>query len=635
MSALLEDPVNTSADERNEDPSAPEPRVLSHGIENVRRSRHRPVNVISYQDVRDLENLHQQGNEHHGRPIRPFTSMDGPGEDQNLSGRGIGRHSSLQFRRQDRSTENAGDDPALEIAMARSRLRSIVPRQEPAQDMPEPPRGRASTIDELNVMLDDAIKDSSPKPEISPDDQPASLAPKPGFVLRRASTRQDRHRSKSRVSRKTTESVEPRTSEESTRVQYDGSEMAYQSPQEESVHETTFTPRSPLKPTSQAASQLHPTARPITELSPVKQRAAIFGGLSKNAQPTGHDSVCRHFGHEHDPTHDHVHHHPGPQRKEPKKVHRIKFGDRIEERPATPLIPLTLPTPVTQEKTTRPPSAAAEIAETKHEMRRPVETVAEESTSDDVFKEASHERKSSLNWPFKWSIFNKGASVPPQETVPTPVEVEAKDEHYPSTRPSFVQSKVQEILQAAEKKDDAEKQRRDAERGRLTRRNTRPRPPSRRPTVTKPSDVMPEAVLEPMSNETAKNQLLSQGRKPAPSSEEKPKTPLQRAMSEKQVLPPPARPEYDSSLVSSPQKSLPQTPVRGRPSLAHRPTPDQKHSVEKQFNLSPERSMSRQRQGVKVEVEIRDSPDREARERGDKIVIIRADVASDMGDEEN
>jgi hypothetical protein len=29
---------------------------------------------------------------------------------------------------------------------------------------------------------------------------------------------------------------------------------------------------------------------------------------------------------------------------------------------------------------------------------------------------------------------------------------------------------------------------------------------------------------------------------------------------------------------------------------------------------------------VKVEVEVRDSPEREARERGERIVIIRADV---------
>jgi hypothetical protein len=384
--------------------------------------------------------------------------------------------------------------------------------------------------------------------------------------------------------------------------------------------------RDTLKATSPAAPRLKPLPAPPAELSPVKQRAAIFESLTKKAEPSGHDSICRHFGHEHDPTHDHTHHHPGPARKEPKKVHRIKFGDRIEERPATPLIPLNLPTLVTKEKSARPPPPPKQ----EEAVQQPVDPPAEEPNNDDVFKEDTHERKPSLTWPFKWGIFNKGASAPPQGSEPpTPAVVESKDVHYPTTRPSVVRSKVQQILQAVEEKDDAEQRRREAERERVTRRNSRAAPPSRRQTVVKRVGPKQETTDEPTPIGTPQKEQL-QGLKATAGADTKARTPLQNAMSEKQVLAPPVRAEPDSDSAASPQKSLPQTPVRGRPSLAYQPTPEQKHSVERQFNLSPTRSASKHRQGVKVEVEIRDSPEREARERGEKVVIIRADVGSDM-----
>ncbi|ETI26355.1 hypothetical protein G647_03132 [Cladophialophora carrionii CBS 160.54] len=546
--------------------------------------------------------------------------MDGPGDERGLSRRGTERQASLQLGRPNRSMENVAEDPALEIAMARSRLRSIAaPKQQPAQKGLGTSRSRPLTMDELNTMLDDAIKSNSPKPEVSSDEQGANLAPKPGFVLRRASTRQDRRRSQSRarVSRRTTESVEPRTSDESTRVRYDGDEGART--QEDAARRDT------LKSTSPAAPRLKPVATPVTELSPVKQRAAIFESLTKKAEPSGHDSICRHFGHDHDPTHDHTHHHAGPTRKEPKKVHRIKFGDRIEERPATPLIPLNLPAMVTKEKTTRP----LPPPEREEEFQPPLDPPAEEPNQDDVFKEEAQDRKPSLTWPFKWGLFSKGASAPPQESEPsTPAVVEPKDQHYPTTRPSVVRSKVQQILQAVEQKDDAEQRRREAERERITRRNSRAAPPSRRQTVVKRVEPKQEVTTEPATMETPQREQL-QGLKAAAGPDTKTKTPLQNAMSEKQVLAPPVRAEQDSDSAASPPKSLPQTPVRGRPSLAYQ-TPEQKHSVERQFNLSPTRSASKHRQGVKVEVEIRDSPEREARERGEKIVIIRAGVGSDM-----
>ena len=823
--AMLQEPTIIPVDRPSEDPGFPSPvgRASGGGNDYLRGDQRPPIPTILYQDVRDLERLQEQELEQHDFPSRPFTSMDRPGNDRTWSSCGTDRHANLQHRRQNRSMEDIAADPTLEIALARSRLRSIAPAKQIAENMPKPLRGRASTLDELNTLLDDAIRDSSPKPDISSADPLANLAPKVGFVLRRASTRQDRRRSQSRtrLSRKSSESVGPESSEETTRVHYDRDEVAQRLPQWESDRRNTVVRRDTLKHICPAAPRLKPTPEPSTELSPVKERAAIFETLTKKAQPTGHDSVCRHFAHEHEPSHDHTNHHPGPPRKEPKKVHRIKFGDRIEERPATPLIPLTLPTLLNQEKTPRPSSAlqnrqevhlpvesiatesvpddvfieaadgtknfiqgetarppivlqekqkvqhplepvaiqlvpdsvskeetqlpvepiatesvpdnvfegaargtksfalgstarAPPALEERQEVQHPVEPIATGSLRDDVFREAASGKKSSRSWPFGWAFFNKGVSAPPQETAPTAAKIESKDEHYPATRPSLVRSKVREILQAVEEKDDAEQQRRAAERARLTRRNTRAQPPSRRQTVIKRADAPQEGSVGPVSiesSEQGESQSLrsalasdeksipslrrvetkqeitaepfpikspkeqkSQGSgpastnneepitplqpletmekvtaeplavetpeeeriydvKPAVALNEKPRTPLLRCMSEKQALAPPVCAESGSESAPSPQRSLPQTPVRGRPCQAHCPRSGQKYAVQQRFNLSPSRGNSQRRQGVTVEVEIRDSPEREARERGDKIVVVKANVASDMEDE--
>ncbi|KAH0842140.1 hypothetical protein FOPE_07304 [Fonsecaea pedrosoi] len=560
---------------------------------------------------------HEKGDNHEIVPLRPFTSMDGPDDERSPARRPALRQVGHQVHRH-RSMENVANDPALEITMARSRLRSVAPKQ---QNREEPSRGRSHTMDELNNMLDDAIKNSSPKPDVPPNDQHGNLAPKAGFVLRRASARQDRRPSQSRPrsTRRSTESVVPRSSEESVRVEYERGKETEDQKQADLSSKQTHNPESPVAP------QLKPGAVPTSELSPVKQRAALFESLSQNL--TEHDRVCQHFGHEHEPSHPHPHHHP-PPRKEIKKIHRIKFGDTIEERPGTPLIPLTLPTLVTQEKTSRPPST---LKKEHVEAELPGPT-GEGAASDDVFQE---DRKPSLSWPFRWSIFNKGTSAPPQETEGLSDTAQAKDEHYPSTRQSIVRSKVKDLLQAANEKNDAEQRRRDDERGRLSRRSTRTQPPQRQ-TETSHDETRQETTVEPTSTQTPKKELFHNLKILAETSDNKPtpRTPLQRAMSEKQVFAPPAPPDPESESGSSPRKP-PHTPIRGRSISTHRPVlGEQKRSVQQQFSLSPgpNHSGSKQRQGVKVEVEIRDSPEREARDRGDKIVIIRADV-SEMEDD--
>ncbi|KIX99082.1 uncharacterized protein Z520_05543 [Fonsecaea multimorphosa CBS 102226] len=545
-----------------------------------------------------------QGDRHEIVPVRPFTSMDGPGDEKPSVHWPALRQVGHQLRRQHRSMENVADDPALEIAMARSRLRSVAPTQATVQE--EPSRGRSYTMDELNTMLDDAIKNSSPQPEVTSSEQPVNLAPKPGFVLRRASTRQARRPSQRRPRSRgvSTESVAPRSSEESTRVAYEGEKETEQPRQHD------MSSKQPQKPVSPAAPWSKPPADPAG--SPVKQRAAMFESL--NRKPTGHEQVCQHFGHEHEPSHQHQH-------RPTKKIHRIKFGDTIEERPGTPLIPLTLPTLVSQEKTSRPPSSMKQEP-VASELPYPIE---EETASDDVFKEG---RKPSISWPFRWSIFKKGASAPAQETDTPAVDAGTKDEHYPTTRPSIVRSKVQDLLQAANEKDDAEQRRRNAERDRLSRRPTRAETP-RRQTEANRDETRQEKMVDPKP-ETPGKELIQKMPTETDDKKPPPRTPLQRAMSEKQVLAPPTRADQEGESGSSPRKPPPQTPIRGRSISTHRPSfGEQKRAVQQQFSLSPgpSRNGSKQRQGVKVEVEIRDSPEREARERGDKIVIIRADVS--------
>jgi hypothetical protein len=488
--------------------------------------------------------------------------------------------------------------------MARSRLRHVTPAPSQPQPSSKPRRSQADTMDELNTLLDDAIERNSPKPEVSSDDQLQNLMPKPGFVLRRASRQdrehRDRSRSRSRPSRKVNQSTEPKTSEESTRVQY-GNDGLVQEPNNKEIPDVPPTAASPVKPST----------APPKELSPVKQRAALFENLSK---PTAQDPSCQCVGHEHDYVHDREHR----AHSEQKKVHRIKFRDRIDERPATPLIPLTLPTIVTKEKSSRPSSVASRSpSPPRHEPEQPsIAEVVTEHDEQEKLDQKIPERKASSNWPFRWGLFNKGCSVHPQETIPMPVEA-LKDDHYPTTRPSIVRSKVQQILQAANQKDDAERERREAEQNRLNRNPSRAKGPLRRA----PSG---NRIPSKKANETESSQLETSTRDlpeviSTAGEELDPKTPLQHAMAEKQVLFPPSQSEKSTEVDEIPLKSQPQTPIRGRPS--------QSHIIHQRFDLSPSRSNSRGRQAVKVEVEIRDSPDKKARERGDKVVVIKADVS--------
>lgn len=616
--AQARDPGVSSGQCRRKDSSfaAPAGRASRDGNEGACEDGRPPVASVLYKELRHLEEMDQRGACHNPFPERPFTSMDDSANDHGVSRRATEADDRIVARRP-RSMENI-THPASEITTARSRLRSVVANKKEEYGSP---RSRAYTLAELGHMLDDAIEDSSSRPEAQGELPIGDLRPKPGFVIRRSTSRKIRRQSqsRSRVPLQSTESVVPRSSEDSMRVDYEGQQQ----------------PRLPKKDVGKDPQEERPAADPnqqriiqqSRELSPVKQRAAMFESLTQKS--SGHDEICQHFQHRLGASHDGHH----PPHKETRKIHRIKFGDTVEERPGTPLIALTLPQIVRKEKTNRPSSAMR----TGQEDRGPSETVAEESAADDVFKD---KRKTSVSWPFTWSIFNKSTYAPSQEVEPQPTAVEEKDEHYPTPRPSLVRSKVRGLLQAANEKEEAEKERRQFERERLSRKQSRAPSPEEQ---TEPKDDKAEAedsksarlpALQIPRQGKAEDTKLSAG---GEENQAGPKTPLHRAMTEKQVFAPPDLPEAMEDSNASPRKSAPpRTPARGRSrkSVHRLSVGDQQHAVEQHFNLSPgpSRSGSKNR-GVKVEVEVRDSPEREARDRGDKIVIVRANVAG-MGDEE-
>ncbi|EXJ78014.1 hypothetical protein A1O3_09173 [Capronia epimyces CBS 606.96] len=556
--------------------------------------------------------------------------MERPGTEQTLAWPPAEDNDFHSLRRKYRSMENVAD-PAREIATARSRLRSVIDKNVTIE---KPKRDRVDTLAELGHMLDDAIEDQSLMPGVISAEMSDEATPRPDLTSYSQTSQPVCHHSHSRGPevRQSMGSAMPRSSEEFARVNNAEKSRHRQPPLRKKSHDDkhgTETPLVETRPRTSPERQLscsvlepgsQALTRPDEKLSPVKQRAALFESLVQ--KPSEHEQICQHFP-------------PGrgaPQggshnRKETKRFARIKFGGTIEERPATPLIPLTLPTIVSTEQNSSTDSSVMTVEQPAPEHAASVDDRATEAVP--------HQRTASMNWPFKWTIFSKPPSTPPQEARPLLTGDEAKDVHHPGSKPSAVKSIVQDLLQAANGKDDAENRRRHSEKERLSRRQSRPPPVVKESELgegkvdledLKPANVPP--LQMPITEEV-------EGLGPFPKVNDtlsEPRTPLQRAMTEKQVLSPPNRFEALSESSPSPRKPDPRTPVRGRSTRStHRLSVGEHRGVEQRFNLSPgsSRSTSRNgRAGIKVEVEVRDSPEREARDKGEKIVIIRANVES-------
>lgn len=617
--------------------ASPAGRASRDGNEGLRGDGRPPVGSIFYKQSQPPKKVVGDEDTVKVLPARPVTSLDEAFNGQNVSRRPTASDQIHQLHRRFCSLETASD-PSQEIAVARLRLRSVV---EDKLANEKQPAERSCTLAELNHMLDHAIEGTGP--QVFSDDDMGDSAQKSTTMnySNTASTMDHQSQSRVRDTRRSVDSVRPRSSsEESVRVDYQ--------------HDAIFSPREPFvpgkdkglssvnlslavagrskksmhaQPVESSVEQLQ--SQPGKELSPVKRRTAMFESLNK--RPLDYDEAHRAYRLSRAAQADYDEH------QGPKKMHRIKFGEMIEERHGTPLIPLALPAILHKQQKLGGADLSPEPKGSENEDVREAE---EEPTGDESMPH-DKQRKTSLVWPFKWGLFNKTTAATSQAPEQSSSD-EMKREPAPSShpKPSIVKSRVHELLQAASEQDDAQKRRSYSERERFSRRQTRA------PTMLvkesalregKPGvDQLKPAHIPPLQLSTDEE---TEGLKPQENPEDipLPKTPLQRAMSEKQVLPPPSIVETEDKARASPVKSPPQTPMRGRPRKSiHRGSVGGQHGVEQHFKLSPgpSRSVSRNgRGGVKVEVEVRDSPGREARERGEKIVIIRADVEGPDGED--
>lgn len=529
--------------------------------------------------------------------------------------------------RRHQSMENIAVESS-EFAGARSRLRSVV---DGLEEKPNSQRSRAYTLAELNHMLDDAIGGSGEFDEVLSGSMTGEATPKANMHQDQAtvSASQRHSRSQERVTRSSLDTVRPHSSNSSGQSVYDDEKNALYWPhlitrgvtkRPHTSHSSrhTSTARVLTRPAFEPAAAK--PVQPRSQFSPVRQRAAMFESLGPLTLVHGED--C---GPSQRPPIDYIRpkQQPGPTTT---KVHKIKFGNVVDERPRTPLIPLTLPQMLSPRERPNPPAQRIDQTE--------VESAERGSNSGTVKQD--HQRKSSMGWPFRWGIFNKPASTQHDTEDDVPRDVQPTPRLQPRTEPNVVKSRVQDLLLAATERDEEEKKRWNQEKERMSRRHSRfptlvvkdssggnehvePRKPV--PTQPPPQPMPLEKPVEAPPN------FLSAGGEAV-----EPNTPLQRAMTEKQVLSPMSLPRSMTESETSPKKSTPQTPIRGRSrkSTQRLSVNDQERSMVEQPHLSSRssRSVSRTggRGGVKVEVEVRDSPEREARERGEKIVIIRANV---------
>ena len=547
------------------------------------------------------------------RPSLQHNQVQSP--EQALSRRGSNKHNTGGNNRDATQT-------SPNLAHARSRLKSIGDSMG-KRDME--PRSRAYTMAELNHLLDNAIEGNDDDDVFS--DQPTGEGASGNHQRRRPHTTLASHKPSLDPKpdlRSSIDTIRPRSSEESERVVYDDDRDTLYWPHlsVESARKNMTVTRSSNRPRQLSAPKMgslggekcdqQGKSLAANELSPIRQKAAMFERLG--TQTSSHDPSCR----------DSLHLYPNSHLPKTKprsitRMHRIKFGDIIEERSGTPLIPLTLPSLIHPKEDESKDLGLEELRDSDGEA------IQDDSGLNDGSSRKL--RKTSVSWPFKWNIFNK-SPAPPKVT-----EAEERIKHDPgdiSVEPGVVKSRVRELAQAAKEREDSENKKWALEKDRMRRRHSRIPTVMMKKSESPASEVALESV-KPSHIRTFQVPLLegSDSRLQVPDLDcGGQRTPLHKAMTEKQVLP-----TMDTSETSdTPRAFEPQTPKRRRSTKREHGSfaedHDTRNVVAQQFNLSPVigRSMSRNRGAVRVEVEVRGSPEREARERGEKIVIVRANV---------
>jgi hypothetical protein len=504
------------------------------------------------------------------------------------------------------TTSNRKSETATDLAGIRSRLKYVGQKtDQPRRDSTE----THDTLAELGSMIDSAIVEQSNDNKHKQQDVDAEPASPERTMVRpqRLGRSPRKSMDSATFSPPLRRSSRPRTSNQS---------------------------RSPGKSWHQQSASPRPEP---SLLSPVKYRTAIFESMQYHEDPK--DAPC-------EAPHDrHIH-----VKKEwsvipesegagmEKELHSLKFGETMYDRSEADESP---------RKSTELIKARGDTADSSHESRGSFTTARTTihsplmSTADDgfqVLQAPQPQRKTSLGWPFKWKSLKKGSSVPPF-TDADPATATEQDSHYPSTRPSIVKSKVQALL----KRDADEQFRRQSEIE--NKKKSQSRRPSKvgsdevkEATPTSPSaSLTPYAPLQAAAQEQAEMLAgleaipISKAETPAVEyGNSSKKAPVQASWAEKEVteksIQSPTKPPRSSTST----KQAPSTPVRVRTaqvrqSMSPRYSP---YTSEQAFILSPvpSRSPSRGRDPIRVhrvEVEMRDSPEREARERGEKLMYVR------------
>ena len=559
--------------------------------------------------------------------------------------------------RKHRSMERI-DESASELTNARSRLRSVAEKKESAS---KPPEAQAYSIDDLGNMLDTAIEEHGGTPEGPVIVELSPEVPKHSTAVRRWHS--------ARTPRKFIDHVQESFLPTKRLSGYDAEGVAtwtkhsLESASPPSRNQTLHhpTPTRPRRPVSKLESHalrhndaslaMPQSLRNVKEPSPVKQRTEMFDFTNQGRALEKREAS--HKGHLHVKKNWSVIPPHLPTEEQEKELHNLKFGQTIYDGGGMSTSPPDIAQIVHQA-----PYSRASLTETEEnydtalQSHRPSQT----STISRTGSKSSHARKTSLSWPFKWRMFSKGSAAPPQENPDDARADSKRDEHYPASRPSVVKSKVQELLDAAGNREQEDQSRRQSEARYLSRRQSRN---SGRVTEIQINPDVPSAseidahhssaVQLPVKDQAAVFDSTVQELGTLELDQEKatieapvlsldtPQTPALHSLHEKEVMPDNSptvsypTPRGPSVRSMSPVKTLaesqPDTP-RGRRSVARqslsprRPT----HAVEQRYILeSNSRSPSRGSR-IRLELELHDSPEEAARDRGDKVLVMRADV---------
>ncbi|RMD39916.1 hypothetical protein DV735_g5217, partial [Chaetothyriales sp. CBS 134920] len=367
------------------------------------------------------------------------------------------------------------------------------------------------------------------------------------------------------------------------------------------------------KPQRQTAASSPPAAA-LNSLSPVRIKAAIFESMDQDRGTHSPPEA---------PSHQHIF-----VKKTCKSgsEHELPTGGDEELYPVDPR-PSARHTRQESSNSTKTASfdTARQFIEQEH-YERPKEVPA-------VFDTTVKPAQDALP---RWRAFSKASSVTPQATEDSVMAVPERDSHYPSSRTSLVQSRIQGLLASSHQSREHDQSLK------------------LRPTVLPPRDreleIGEKTPLSQASEQdriaflqsSVEEQLQSVNKLAAEiESAAAAKASSQSSLNEKEVFNR-ARyargreaPSQPSPMISgspdkySPPKAEPSTPRRGRPMLASLPARGSNYTVEQAFLVSPARSRSRSRASgsrMLLEVELRNSPGSEVRDPGERIMFIRADV---------